>query len=46
VRDVYLNTTEQRCWWHKIANVFAAPSKSAHPAAMKALAEIYKAEKP
>lgn len=35
---------EQRCWWHKIGNVLAALPKSAHPAAKKALAEIYHAE--
>jgi putative transposase len=34
----------QRCWWHKIGNVLAALPKSAHPAAEKALAEIYNAE--
>jgi transposase-like protein len=34
----------QRCWWHKIGNVLAALPKSAHPAAKKALAEIYNAE--
>jgi hypothetical protein len=33
-------TREQRCWWHKIADVLAALSKSAHPAAKKAQAEI------
>src|SRR5918997_1352600 len=44
VRDVFPDTTEQRCWWHKIGNVLAALPKSAHPAANKALAEIYNAE--
>ena len=44
VRDVFPETTEQRCWWHKIGNVLAALPKSAHPAAKKALAEIYNAE--
>ena len=44
VRDVFPETTEQRCWWHKIGNVLAAMPKSAHPAAKKALAEIYNAE--
>ena len=33
VRDVFPETTEQRCWWHKIGNVLAALPKSAHPAA-------------
>ena len=44
VRDVFPDTREQRCWWHKIGNVLAALPKSAHPAAKRALAEIYNAE--
>jgi Transposase, Mutator family len=44
VRDVFPDTAEQRCWFHKIANVLAALPKSAHPDAKKALAEIYQAE--
>jgi putative transposase len=44
VRDVFPDTAEQRCWWHKIGNVLAALPKSAHPGAKKALAEIYNAE--
>jgi transposase-like protein len=44
IRDVFPDTKEQRCWWHKIGNVLAALPKSAHPAAKKALAEIYHAE--
>jgi putative transposase len=44
IRDVFPDTREQRCWWHKIGNVLAALSKSAHPGAKKALAEIYNAE--
>ena len=44
VRDVFPETAEQRCWWHKIGNVLAALPKSAHPAAKQALAEIYNAE--
>jgi transposase-like protein len=44
IRDVFPDTTEQRCWWHKIGNVLAALPKSAHPGAKKALAEIYNAE--
>ena len=43
IRDVFPDTREQRCWWHKIANVLAALPKSAHPGAKKALAEIYNA---
>ena len=37
-------TREQRCWFHKIANVLAALPKSAHPGTKKALAEIWNAE--
>jgi putative transposase len=44
IRDVFPDTREQRCWWHKIGNVLAALPKSAHPGAQKALAEIYNAE--
>jgi transposase-like protein len=33
VRDVFPETAEQRCWWHKIGNVLAALPKSAHPGA-------------
>jgi putative transposase len=44
VRDVFPDTREQRCWFHKIANVLAALPKSAHPGATKALAEIWQAE--
>ena len=44
VRDVFPETREQRCWWHKIGNVLTALPKSAQPAAKAALAEIYNAE--
>jgi putative transposase len=44
LREVFPTTREQSCWWHKIGNVLAAMPKSAHPAAKKALAEIYNAE--
>jgi transposase-like protein len=44
LREVFPQTREQRCWFHKIANVFAALPKSAHPGAKKALAEIWQAE--
>ena len=40
LREVFTDTAEQRCWFHKSANVLAALPKSAHPAAKKALAEI------
>jgi len=43
IRDVFPDTKEQRCWWHKIGNVLAAlPSRRTRP--RKALAEIYNAE--
>ena len=44
VRDVFPDTKEQRCWFHKTGNVLAALPKSAHPNAKKALAEIHQAE--
>ena len=40
---MFPETAEQRCWWHKIGNVLASLPKSAHPAAKRALAEIYNA---
>src|SRR5918992_82756 len=42
--EVFPQTREQRCWFHKIANVLGALPKSAHPGAKKALAEIWNAE--
>jgi transposase-like protein len=44
LREVFPDTREQRCWFHKIANVLATLPKSAHPGAKKALAEIWNAE--
>ena len=44
VREVFPATREQRCWWHKQANVLAALPKSAHPGALAAMREIYNAE--
>jgi transposase-like protein len=44
LREVFPETREQRCWFHKIANVLAALPKSTHPGATKALAEIWNAE--
>jgi len=44
LREVFPQATEQRCWFHKIANVLGALPKSAHPGAKKALAEIWNAE--
>ena len=44
VREVFPNTREQRCWWHKQANVLAALPKSAHPGALAVMREIYNAE--
>lgn len=44
LRDVFPETREQRCWFHKSANVLAALPKSAHPGAIRAMQEIYNAE--
>ncbi len=44
VRDVFPETREQRCWWHKIGNVLNCLPKSVQPGAKVALAEIYNAE--
>jgi transposase-like protein len=43
VREVFPATREQRCWFHKMANVLNALPKSAQPGAKAALAEIYNA---
>lgn len=44
VRQVFPDTHEQRCWFHKIGNVLNCLPKSAQPGAKKALAEIWQAE--
>lgn len=44
VREVFPETREQRCWFHKIANVLNALPKSAQPGAKTALSEIWNAE--
>ena len=44
LRTVWPETTEQRCWVHKVANVLAALPKSTQPTARKLLAEIRDAE--
>jgi transposase-like protein len=44
LREVFQETRQPRCWFHKIANVLGALPKSTHPAAKKALAEICNAE--
>jgi len=44
VREVFPTTKEQRCWFHKQANVIAALSKSAHPSVIAAMREICNAE--
>jgi transposase-like protein len=44
VRQVFPETREQRCWFHKIANVLNALPKSAQPGAKAALAQIWNAE--
>jgi transposase-like protein len=42
--DVFPETTRQRCWVHKMANVLNALPKSAQPAARAALADVRDAE--
>ena len=44
LREVFPDTSEQRCWFHKIANVLNALPKSAQPDAKAALAQIWNAE--
>jgi len=44
LREVFPETKEQRCWWHKMGNVLNALPKSAQPGAKTALAQIYNAE--
>ncbi len=44
VRTVFPETREQRCWFHKIANVLNVLPKSAQRGAKTALAEIWNAE--
>jgi putative transposase len=44
LRDVFPETREQRCWFHKSANILAALPKSAHPGAIAAMKDIYMAE--
>lgn len=44
IREVFPEAREQRCWFHKQANVPAALPKSAHPNAIKAMQEIDNAE--
>ena len=42
--EVFPTSGQQRCWFHKIANVLGSLPKSAHPGARKALQEIWNAE--
>jgi transposase-like protein len=44
LREVFPQTRQQRCWFHKMANVLAALPKSAHPAATRAMQDIFNAE--
>lgn len=44
LRDVFPTTLEQRCWWHKTGNVLSALPKSAQPAALAAIREIWQAQ--
>lgn len=43
IREVFPDTREQRCWFHKIGTVLSALPKSAHPGAKRAVAEIWNA---
>jgi transposase-like protein len=43
LREVFPTTREQRCWFHKSANVLGALPKSQHPGAIKAIREIHQA---
>jgi transposase-like protein len=43
--DVFPQTKEQRCWFHKSGNVLGALPKSQHPGAVKAVREIHQAAK-
>jgi putative transposase len=44
LREVFPETKEQRCWFHKSANVLNCLPKSAQPGAKSALAEIWQTE--
>jgi len=44
LREVFPDTREQRCWFHKQSNVLAALPTSAHPGALAAMKEIIGAE--
>lgn len=44
VREVFPATREQRCWFHKQANVLSGLPKSAHSGAIAAIHDIYNAE--
>jgi transposase-like protein len=44
LREVFPETHEQRCWFHKISSVLAVLPKSTHSGAKKAIAEIWNAE--
>jgi transposase-like protein len=44
LRTVWPETTEQRCWVHKVANCLAVLPKSVQPTARKMLADIRDAE--
>src|SRR5690625_2007506 len=44
VRDVFPETREQRCWFHKLGNVLSALPKSVHSGAKVAMRQIMEAE--
>ena len=41
LREVYLDTVEQRCWVHKTANVLAVLPKRLQPQPKKQIQAIY-----
>src|SRR6266567_3553271 len=41
LREVFPETIEQRCWWHKMGNVLNCLPRSVQPGARAALAAIY-----
>lgn len=44
VRDVFPETREQRCWFHKLGNVLSALPKSVHAGAKVAMRQIMEAQ--
>jgi transposase-like protein len=44
MRQVFPNTAERRCWFHKIGNVLNSLPESAQPNAKASLSEIWNAQ--